>query len=67
MANIIQAAAWLKGGNDVWRTSDNEERWVTPYYPLSGTFSLVDTMGDRERLTCEDLMAEDWELVWSIK
>lgn len=63
MADIKQAAKWIMEGHDVWRISDDKQRWITPYYPGKTTFAVVDSNGDRESLTCDDILADDWEIV----
>jgi hypothetical protein len=64
MANIQEAAKWMRTGRDVRRAAYAGKLWLVPYEPRRETFQIVRADGlDRVRcLTCEDLLADDWEL-----
>jgi len=61
MADIKQAAKWVKEGHDVLRASADRKWWLTPYYPLRGTFGMCGEK--KQELDCADLLADDWEVI----
>jgi hypothetical protein len=64
MADIKQAARWLSEGRDVVRGSADRLWWLTPWYPLRGTFTAFTVCGEKKQeLNCADLLADDWEIV----
>lgn len=64
MADIKQAAKWVAQGKDVERASADKTWWLTPWYPLRGTFQVVEAGSVRKsELNCNDLLADDWEIV----
>ena len=58
MADIKQAAKWLKAERDAIR--HDRDWWLTPYFPRLVTFEVA---GAEHELNCDDLAADDWELV----
>lgn len=56
MADIKQAAQWIKEGHDAVR--HDHDWWLTPWFPLNGTFEVC---GAEHELNCDDLAANDWE------
>ncbi len=62
MANIQQAAAWMRAGYCVQRAVYAGARWLVPYEPRRESFAVCSADDRRKELTCEDLLADDWEL-----
>ena len=58
MSDIKRAAQWLELGRDVIRKGC--DWWLTPYFPRKDTFLVA---GETHELNCDDLSAEDWEVV----
>jgi hypothetical protein len=64
MADIKQAAQWLREGKDVARDARQDRYWVVPFYPLSCLhFEVCRFDGETGQLDLEDLLAEDWIIV----
>lgn len=58
MADIQQAALWIREGMDVRRP--DRGWWLTAWYPQKESWDIA---GDDHELNCDDLLADDWEIV----
>jgi hypothetical protein len=65
MADIKQAARWMKRGEKVRRTNFFGNFWYAAARKLSGVSDRITTSDDNfedEPLTIADLLAEDWDI-----
>jgi hypothetical protein len=64
MANIMQAAKWMKAGKDVMLKSEPLEVFSSSEY-FDGTImeSRCESISSFARLTTKQILANDWEIV----
>jgi hypothetical protein len=65
MADIQQAAEWMKEGKRVRRISERSLSYVYRMRPTDGFPEMLTFMGEwteKSILTVDDLLADDWEI-----
>jgi len=65
MANIQQAVRWMQAGFDVQRAAFGRKWWIGPYEPHRRNFAIASCDGLGHILSCEDLLANDWEIAYA--